>query len=246
MHDPLTVAFEIRRPWPERSPLPGAGDKAARWRIRLHHDCGTLCADDPPHKNGAFPWWKPSSYSAFWRLNGRDYYFPPLITVWHREPGGRDGLTVCSRRVQRRDGTWRRTRGWKWHIHHYKITLRFYQQLRRRFLTRCAWCGGRDRKGDAVNISHSWDGPRARWWQGEKGLFHRDCSSIKSAHSTCVCTRPVLDHDIYGKCARCDRFRPFGFTDANLARARDLQTVPHGGRRADAEERPTRDGEVSG
>lgn len=238
MHDPLTVAFEIRRPWPERSTLPAAGDKATRWRIRLHHDCGTWCADDPAHRDGAFPWWTPSSYSAFWRLNGRDYYFPSLITVWHREPGGRDGLTVCSKPVQRRDGTWRCTRSWRWHIHHWKLQFRTYQRLRRRLLTRCAWCGGRDRKGDAVNISHSWDGPRARWWQGEKGLFHRDCSSIERAHSTCVCTRPVLDHDIYGQCARCDRFRPFGFTDANLARARELAAIPVGGRRNDAREMP--------
>lgn len=149
---------------------------------------------------------------------------------------------MCSDRVQRRDGTWRRTRGWRWHIHHWKLQFRTYQQLRRRFLTRCAWCGGRSVKGDQVNVSHSWNGPRARWWQGEKGLFHRDCSSIKQAHSTCVCTRPVLEHDIHGKCARCGLFRPFGFTDANLARARDLQTVPSGGRRVDAEERPLPDG----
>ncbi|MGW0578599.1 hypothetical protein ACWD25_22120 [Streptomyces sp. NPDC002920] len=236
MHDPLTVAFEIRRPWPERSTLPAAGDKAVRWRIRLHHDCGTWCADDPAHREGAFPWWKPSSYSAFWRLNGRDYYFPSLITVWHREPGGRDGLTVCGKRVQRRDDMWRFRRSWRWHVHHWKLQFRTYQRLRRRFLTRCAWCGGRDRKGDRVNISHRWDGPRSRWWQGEKGLFHHDCSSIKSAHSTCVCVRPVFDSGIYGRCARCTLFRPFGFTDANLARARELHTVPPGERRAEAME----------
>ncbi|MEU3254990.1 hypothetical protein, partial [Streptomyces sp. NPDC006997] len=33
--------------------------------------------------------------------------------------------------------------------------------------------GGRDRKGDAVNISHQWGGPRGRWWQGEQGLFRQ-------------------------------------------------------------------------
>lgn len=125
MHDPLTVAFEIRRPWPEHSSLPAAGDKAARWRIRLHHDCGTWCADDPAHRDGAFP-----------------------------------------------------------------------------------------------------------WWQGERGLFHSDCSSIKSAHAVCTCDVPVLDGGDHGRCAVCDRFRPFGYTEANLARARDLQTIPHGGRRA--------------
>lgn len=232
MHDPLTVAFEIRRPWPERSPLPAAGYASVCWRVRLHHDCGTSCAGDPPHRDGAFPWWRPSSYSAFWRLNGRDYYFPSLITVWHREPGGRDGLTVCSKRVQRRDGTWRRTRGWRCHIHHYKIQFRAYQQLRRRLLTRCAWCGGRSIKGDQVNFSHQWGGRRGRWWQGERGLYHHDCSSIKTAHATCVCTRPVLDRDIYGRCARCGQSRSFGMTDKNLARARELSAIPHGHRHA--------------
>ncbi|MET8826118.1 hypothetical protein ABZX40_13680 [Streptomyces sp. NPDC004610] len=239
MHDPLTVAFEIRRPWPQRSPLPAAGHASVRWRIRLHHDCVSACQDDPPHRDGAFPWWRPSSYSAFSRLNGRDYYWPSLITVWHREPGGRDGLSECGKRVQRSDGTWRFSRAWRWHVHHWKIQFRPYQNRRRRLLTRCAWCGGRDRKGDAVNFSHQWNGPRARWWQGERGLFHHGCSSIERAHSTCVCVRPVLDSDTYGRCARCDLFRPFGFTDANLARARELQTVPRGGRRPDAGERPT-------
>ena len=238
MHDPLTVAFEIRRPWPERSPLPAAGHASVRWRIRLHHTCTPSCGQDPPHRDGAFPWWRPSSYSAFWRLAGRDYYFPSLITVWHREPGGRDGLSVCSKRVQRRDGTWRRTRGWRCHIHHYKIQFRTYQQLRRRLLTRCAWCGQRSVKGDQVNISHQWGGPRGRWWKGEPGLFHHDCSAIKSAHATCVCEWPVLEHDTYGKCARCERSRSFGTTAEHLPRLRELAAIPHGGRHDRTEETP--------
>ncbi|MGW4493763.1 hypothetical protein [Streptomyces sp. NPDC004376] len=235
MHDPLTVAFEIRRPWPQRSPLPAAGHASVRWRVRLHHDCGTWCADDPPHREGAFPWWKLSSYSAFWRLAGRDYYFPSLIMVWHREPRGRDGLSECGRRVQRRDGSWGFRRGWRFHVHHWRLQFRFVQDLRRRFLTRCAWCNGRSVKGDQVNHSHQWNRPRARWWQGERGLFHSDCSAIKQAHSTCVCSRSVLDSNTYGRCARCDGFRPFGFTDDNLARARALQAIPHGERRSDAQ-----------
>lgn len=216
MHDPLTVAFEIPRPWPKMASwrTEHAARDGVRWRIG----------------------------GPFWVVAGRGLYFPDLITVWHREPGGRDGLTVCSKRVQRRDGKWRRTRGWRLHVHHWRLQLHPYQQLRRRLLTRCAWCGGRSVKGDQVNVSHQWNRSRGRWWQGERGLFHADCSSIKSAHSTCVCDVPVLDGGDYGRCAVCDRFRPFGFTAANLSRARDLQTVPRGGRRADAEQRPARDG----
>lgn|GEM_PF-2418590 len=231
MHDPLVVAFEIRRPWPQRSPLPAAGRKEVRWKVRLHHRCTPSCADEPPHRDGSFPWWRLSSYSAFWRLGGRDYYWPPLITVWHREPGGRDALSVCRKRFQRRDGTWGRTRGWRWHVHHWKIQVPPLRNLRRRLLTRCAWCGGRSAKGDPVNVSRSWDRPRERWWRGEKGLFHQDCSAIERAHASCVCEHPVLVNRDYGRCSFCLRFRAYGVTAERLARTRELATIPHGERR---------------
>ena len=203
MHDPLTVAFEIRGPLPRRDSwrTKHAARIGERWRFR----------------------------GAYWVLAGQGLYWPSLITVWHRDPSGYDD-TTC------------RKANWRWHIHHWRIQIPPLQQLRRRLLTRCTWCGGRSVKGDNVNHSHQWDGPRASWWQGERGLFHADCSAIKRAHSTCVCTTPVLDSGTYGRCAACDLFRPFGITDANLARVRALQAVPRGGRRADAEERPVRDG----
>lgn len=231
MHDPLTVAFEIRRPWPQHTPMRAANDQSIRWRIRLHHEHTAHCDDDPPHRDGAFPWWRPSSYSAFSRLAGRDYYWPPLITIWHREPGGRDGLTECGRVVQRSDGTWHRLRSWRFHIHHWHLQFPPLQQLRRRLLTRCAWCGGRSVKGDQVNVSHSWDGPRGRWWRGEPGLFHRDCSAVKSAHGVCLCEQPELEYGDHGRCARCDRARSFGVTPEALARVRELAAIPRGGRR---------------
>jgi hypothetical protein len=191
MHDPLTVAVEIRSPWP----------KHYTWKTEQAARTGTR--------------WKIGA--AFWILAGRGLYFPSLITVWHRDPSGYDD-TTCR-------GKW-----WRLHVHHWKIQIHPLQDLRRWLLTRCVWCGGRSIKGDRVNVSHSWDGPRGHWWQGEKSLFHADCSSIKTAHATCVCTRPVLEHDIYGRCARCGRTRAFGSTDEQLARARELAAIPHGER----------------
>lgn len=192
MHDPMTVAFEIRRPWPQPDD----------WKTKQAARTGTR--------------WKIGG--AYWVLAGRGLYFPCLITVWHRDPSGYDHTTCRSTR-------------WQLHIHHWRLQVTPLQQWRRRLLTRCTWCNGRSVKGDPVNHSHQWDGPRSHWWQGEKGLFHSDCSAIKRAHSTCVCDLPVLDGGDYGRCAVCDRFRPFGFTDDNLDRARDLQTIPHGARR---------------
>jgi hypothetical protein len=197
MHDPLTVAFEISRPWPRRD----------TWRTEQAARTGTR--------------WKFGG--AFWVVAGRGLYWPCFITVWHRDPSGYD------------DTTCRRTK-WRWHVHHWKLQISPLQQLRRRMLTRCTWCQGRSVKGDAVNVSHTWDGPRGRWWQGEPGLYHSGCSAIKTAHATCVCTRPVLEHDIYGRCARCDRSRAFGITDEELARARELSAIPHGHRRTTTEE----------
>lgn len=192
MHDPLTVAFEIRSPWPKRD----------AWKTERAVRTGTR--------------WEIGG--AFWTIAGYGLYFPSLITVWHRDPSGYDD-TTC--RAQR----------WRLHIHHWRIQILPLQQMRRRLLTRCAWCNGRSAKADQVNVSHSWDGPRGRWWQGEPGLFHRDCSAIKTAHATCVCERPVLDHDTYGHCARCTRHRAFGATPERLALARELAAIPHGARR---------------
>lgn len=199
MHDPLTVAFEIRRPWPK--PDNWKTENSARTGVRWQF-------------NG-----------AFWVVAGHGLYWPCLITVWHRDPSGYDDTTCRGMR-------------WQWHVHHWKIQIPPLQQLRRRLLTRCTWCGGRSAKGDAVNVSHQWDGPRGRWWQGEPGLFHRDCSAIKSAHATCVCEWPVLEHDTYGKCARCGRSRSFGTTDEHLPRLRELAAIPHGRRRGRDGDRP--------
>ncbi|MGW5147570.1 hypothetical protein [Rhodococcus koreensis] len=67
MHDPMVVAFTIRRPWPE---------------IRRPH--GT----NPPR-------WKWRRWSSFAHVAGWELYFPSLITVWHVEPHGYDAFTVC-------------------------------------------------------------------------------------------------------------------------------------------------------
>lgn len=203
MHDPLVVAFEIRRPWPRRD----------SWKP----------------KDG--PRWKVSG--AFWTLAGRRYYFPSLITVWHREPGGHDSGEVCKHYVRRQDpvtGKWSTTflHGWKWHVHHWEIQVGPLQALRRWALTRCEWCRGRDRKGDYVNCSLSWDGPRGRWWQGEPGLYHADCSSVYGAHRLCMCADPLLRYGDYGQCAFCGRFRSYGGVPDEADRL--LAALPEGSR----------------
>lgn len=192
MHDPMAVAFEIRSPWPK--PATWMTDQAAKTGVR----------------------WRMGD--AFWVLAGRGLYFPSLITIWHRDPAGRDHVTCRAKR-------------WRLHVHHWRIQIRPLQALRRRLLTRCTWCGGRSVKGDQVNISHQWNRARGHWWRGERGLFHMDCSAIQSAHSTCLCPAPLLDEVTYGRCTRCTKHRAYGTTPERLARVRVLAAIPEGRRR---------------
>lgn len=242
MHDPLTVAFEIRRPWPRRDRLydsvrPHRPDRTfPRWRFKLRHECSACTAEERAEHAGRrfFPWWRPSSWSPFWTIAGRGWYWPSLITVWHREPRGHDSGEICRHYVRAlgADGKWssRILHGWRWHVHHWKIQVHSLQALRRWALTRCEWCGGRSHGGDRVNISHQWEGPRGRWWRGEPGLYHLDCSSISAAHAACTCGDPLTDYDGYGHCARCGKFRAFGRRSVNVTTDLILAGIPKGHR----------------
>lgn len=75
MHDPKVIAFDIPRPWPQKH---------------------TTMRRNPPR-------WK-IGISRFWYLNGSEFYWPPLVTVWHNEPGGHDSGTIC----HWRDSNWQR------------------------------------------------------------------------------------------------------------------------------------------
>jgi hypothetical protein len=178
------------------------------------------------------PWPKRTSTGLYW---------PSLVTVWHREPGGADSGEVCKHYIRWRgdDGKWQSKilHGWRWHVTHWRLQFHPLQRLRRWALTRCSWCGGRSTKRDRVDISHQWDGARGPWWRGEPGLFHRDCSSIERAHATCVCADPLLAHGSYGKCAMCGKSSSYGRTELQVAQARILAAVPTGQRNADAYQR---------
>ncbi len=219
MHDPMVVAFEIRRPWPRRSKSYDAKPGRPRWsfgRMKVEPDSpGDVAAW--ARKRPVFPWWQPRSYSPFWVLAGRGYYWPAVITVWHVEPGGHDSGEVCKHyeRRQDSDGKWhgRLNRSWRWHVWHWHLQVIPLQALRRWALTRCAWCGGRSVKGVPVNCSNQWDGPRDRWWRGELDLYHSDCMSVEVAHRRCLCAEPqftVDGHGVlrdHGKCLTCGKLR---------------------------------------
>lgn len=205
MHDPMTVAFEIRRPWPKRSGVAKAGGPRWEWVIYRKH------AKDHPGRNPR-QWWKPSAWSPFVTAFGRRWYFPSILTVWHVEPKGRDSGTVCPHYVRWRDhtGKWRSKplNGWRWHVHHWHLQVPPLQDLQRRLFQRCEWCGGRSTKAAPVNVSHQWDAPKNRpWWSSKPGLFHMGCSSAPHVLRSCLCDVPIVErfNGAFGTCATCGK-----------------------------------------
>jgi hypothetical protein len=235
MHDPLVVAFEIRRPWPRRSP-PDPKPGQPRWRFKLHHTCHKSC-DHEPFDRDPFPWWKPKSWTPFWTLAGRCWYFPSLVTVWHREPKGHDSGTVCPQHVRYRgpDDQWRMRPLWAWrfHVHHWQLQLPALQELRRRLLTRCTWCGGRSTRHNRVNLSRQWDRDRQPWWRGEQGLWHLGCESADTVLHRCVCEVPLPQghNGAWGPCSTCGKAYYDEATWVGTRRAIALVGMPVEGQR---------------
>ncbi len=150
MHDPMVVAFEIRRPRPRKS---DSGVSSPRSSFR-----------------GCF--WQIAGRRYYWPGLITIWHVEP--------DGHDSGdICKHYRRTQGPDGEWTTTylRAWRWHVHHWRIQVHPLQHLRRWALTRCAACGGRSVKGDYVNTSRHWDGPSGKWWQGEPDLYHGRCLS---------------------------------------------------------------------
>lgn len=202
MHDPMVVAFTIRRPWPTRSTC---GNRSNRWSCR-----------------GVF--WRVAGHTLYWPSLITVWHVEP----GGRDSGE---VCPHYRRTQRPDGTWdtKILHGWRWHINHWRIQIGPLQTLRRRLFDRCEWCGGRDRKSDPCNVSHQWDGGgRDHWWTSTRGLFHHDCSMVEHAHRSCACLEPAGDR--WKSCEVCGLHQGGGTSAGRREQRRMLHTVPRGSR----------------
>lgn len=182
-----------------------------------------------------FPWWRPGSYYWLPRAAGRLVTFRTAFTVWHVDPGG-DGDAVCRQYVREPAGPGaetvsRRLNGWRWHVWHFEITWHDWRRLRRWVLTRCAWCGGRHRRGDEVNVSNTGYGaaPRGPWWAGERHLYHADCAFVERAHGRCLCDGQLSVAE-WCLCAVCGKRRVGPLDREYLAELRARAAVPRGER----------------
>lgn len=68
----------------------------------------------------------------------------------------------------------------RWHVQHWRFQVHLWQTFRRWALTRCEGCGKRFSWGYCPT-SHSWDSQPPRWFRGERGLYHSECSGMTMA-----------------------------------------------------------------
>lgn len=203
MHDPLVVAFEVRRPWPTKRPRP-VREGQPRWELKVYRKHALDHEGFNPKR-----WWNPRMWSPFQVAFGREWYFPALVTVWHVEPKGRDSGTVCKHHRaadtpmwkvrlspwlhahRQRDipedpaagRPWISDSAWRWHIWHWRIQIPLLGKVKRALFERCIECGRRYPWGYAP-ISHQWDGPSARWFRVGKFNYHHECSALASTRRT--------------------------------------------------------------
>lgn len=169
----------------------------------------------------------------FLRIGGYEAYFGhDLIDVWHEEPGGADSGTVC------------RDRHLWTHLSHLRLRFPPLMRLRRRLFTTCEWCGELGDRRHPVNVSHGWYGDerdrKAHWWNGDRGRYHQECSTVAGSHRQCVCETPVQATMMQGipgtrdRCLRC--WKHIDYLQAEFREARRAARRAGRGHR-----RPTRE-----
>jgi hypothetical protein len=192
MHDPSSVAFEIRYPWRAYSRAHREAHPKSEFTQTYRRSFITIWHEDPETdgSDDSCDWFgsrrplnprERALYEAmddlFHKLGNTPYYPDPKL--WGKEPHGEDpsGWGVVTN-AQRAMYAWRRRSSFRWHprwhFWHWRIQVHPYQQARRWLLTRCCKCGGRFAYGESP-VTGSWDSKPPRLFRGEQGLWHMDC-----------------------------------------------------------------------
>lgn len=171
MHDPLTVAFDIRRPWPKYN------NTLKRWDWP---SVATIWHKDPERggSDDSCDW-----FGRHRKLNKREEAVAQA--VWNMEPildnrpfypdhpahkefqELRKAVHLWKRRSRLRIHP-------RWHVWHWEVQVHFIGDLKRWLFSKCCRCGKGFPWGYAV-VTSSWDSTGPRWFRGEKNVYHHDC-----------------------------------------------------------------------
>jgi hypothetical protein len=171
MHDPLTVAFEIKYPWRK-----WGNSGRTEWEKGYRESFITIWHLDPQTDG--------SDDSCDWfgskrtRANG---WYPATLDDYEALPkAARQAVDFVWRVWRHKIG-----RPWyqhpRWHIWHWQLQIHPWQKLRRWLFTRCAACGKRFAYGESP-VTNQWHSPKPLFFCGEIGLFHEKCTRLRSRH----------------------------------------------------------------
>lgn len=171
MHDPMTVAFEIKYPWKTRGyreplvtiwhvdPETDGTDDSCDWFNRGK-------AEDKASKP------RLAVYEALWDmetlLDNRPHY-PDSPEHKAFQP-----LKIAIQTVMAPKPRW----WWqhpRWHFWHWKIQIHPLLKLKRWLFSKCCKCGKGFRYGESP-VSGNWDSTGPRWFRSEQDVYHGDCS----------------------------------------------------------------------
>lgn len=175
MHDPQTVAFEIRSPIrrkPDRffpkgyrpplvtiwhvDPERDGSDDSCGWFIRGRHLAEKdrelaryLIENDHDNLRGWFP--DCDQQEAINRIRGVFAALRRSERPWWKHP--------------------------RWHFWHWKFQVHPWQTFRRWALSRCSGCGKRFPWGYSP-VGFQWNSKPPRWFRGETDVYHQECANL--------------------------------------------------------------------
>lgn len=206
MHDPMTVAFEIRYPWKAYKNPRNEFEKNYRSSfITIWHV--------DPEKGGS-----DDSCDWFWRnaLTNREIkfadglidneydnlqsFFSQFVSIPCDKHSNRedcydnnchlgDFIAICDkdemkRRVRRIMSLYKRETRWhypvRWHFWHWSFQVHPLQQFKRWAFSRCCRCGKGFPWGYSP-ISGSWHSKGPRWFRSEENIWHSNCDNTRVA-----------------------------------------------------------------
>ena len=187
MHSPLTVAFRIPRPWPEKSSTLGWYWPAM---ITIWHrdpekggddDSCDYLGFDLTKKNG---WW-PGHLDEFKELS--EDAQSAVRFVWWK---WKDKLTA---------------RHWwqhpKFHLHHWEVQIHVLQALKRYLFSRCSRCGGRFSWKEATRgqVIGTWHGNGPAWFKNAEKIWHFKCDPTSKPNVPLEADMPATAREMAGR-----------------------------------------------
>jgi len=178
MHDPMTVAFEIRRPWPERRIWANKKWYWPNWITIWHVDPETDGSDDSCDWFGA-------------RLTKQNGWWPGIVDELKMlSPEAQEAVKFVWWQWRDKLGRpwWRHP---KWHVHHWIIQIHPLQQAKRWLFSRCTVCGKRFswHESSGCVVSCDWGGSGPAFFKNAENIMHFACASG---------ARPAVDNNVNG------------------------------------------------